>query len=99
MPAVEDRLAVETFPPRPPSRLSAILAKSGFLGALSTHDFAMLFSGQFASEIGNGLIQLALPWLVLQLRKAFSSAGLYIHSAYSHLGLVAGCSWTAGTGG
>jgi len=76
IPAVEDRPAVETSPPRPPSRLSAILAKSGFLGALSTHDFAMLFSGQFASEIGNGLIQLALPWLVLQLTDSAFQLGL-----------------------
>jgi MFS family permease len=36
----------------------------------------MLFSGQFASEIGNGLIQLALPWLVLQLTGSAFQLGL-----------------------
>ncbi|HXH23388.1 MAG TPA: MFS transporter [Dehalococcoidia bacterium] len=76
MPAVEDPPAVEAPPLKPPSRLSVILARSGFLGALSTHDFAMLFSGQFASEIGNGLIQLALPWLVLELTGSAFQLGL-----------------------
>ena len=40
---------------------------SGFRGALASRDFSLLFVGQLGSEIGNGLIQLALPWLVLQL--------------------------------
>jgi MFS family permease len=76
MPAVEEALAVEATPRKPQSRLSAILEKSGFLGALSTHDFAMLFSGQFASEIGNGLIQLAIPWLVLDITNSAFYLGL-----------------------
>src|SRR5712691_13102084 len=38
-----------------------------FRGALASRDFSLLFSGQLCSEIGNGLVQLALPWLVLQL--------------------------------
>src|SRR5688572_3994951 len=38
-----------------------------FRGALASRDFALLFFGQLGSEIGNGLIQLALPLLVLTL--------------------------------
>src|SRR5439155_13598877 len=38
-----------------------------FRGALASRDFSLLFSGQLCSEIGNGLVQLALPWLVLEL--------------------------------
>jgi MFS family permease len=41
--------------------------RQSFRGALASRDFAFLFYGQLCSEIGNGLIQLALPWLVLQL--------------------------------
>ena len=36
-------------------------------GALASRDFSLLFVGQLGSEIGNGLVLLALPWLVLQL--------------------------------
>lgn len=39
----------------------------GFRGALASRDFSLLFTGQLGSEVGNGLIQLALPFLVLQL--------------------------------
>jgi DHA3 family macrolide efflux protein-like MFS transporter len=49
---------------------------SGLLGALQTRDFALLFSGQLASEFGNGLVQLALPWLVLQLTGSAFQLGL-----------------------
>jgi MFS family permease len=49
---------------------------SGLLRALQTRDFALLFSGQLASEIGNGLVQLALPWLVLQLTGSAFQLGL-----------------------
>ena len=38
-----------------------------FRGALASRDFSLLFFGQLSSEIGNGLVQLALPWLVLQM--------------------------------
>src|SRR5687767_1625823 len=38
-----------------------------FRDALANRDFALLFVGQFGSGIGNGLIQMALPWLVLDL--------------------------------
>jgi MFS family permease len=38
-----------------------------FRGALASRDFSLLFTGQLAAGIGNGAVQLALPWLVLQL--------------------------------
>lgn len=38
-----------------------------FRGAFKNRDFSLLFVGQLGSEIGNGAVQLALPWLVLQL--------------------------------
>lgn len=58
MPAAEETLAAPTSPAK---------TSSGLLRALSTRDFALLFVGQLGSEVGNGLVQLALPWLVLQL--------------------------------
>ncbi len=76
MPATEETLVPEATPSQPRSRLGGLFSNSGFFGALSTRDFAFLFSGQFASEIGNGLIQLALPWLVLQLTGSAFQLGL-----------------------
>ena len=38
-----------------------------FRGALASRDFRLLFGGQLGSEIGNGFVQLALPWLILDL--------------------------------
>jgi DHA3 family macrolide efflux protein-like MFS transporter len=38
-----------------------------FRGAFANRDFSFLFIGQLGSEIGNGAVQLALPWLVLKL--------------------------------
>jgi MFS family permease len=47
-----------------------------FRGALGSRDFALLFSGQLAAGIGNGAVQLALPWLVLQLTGSAFQLGL-----------------------
>ncbi len=47
-----------------------------FRGALASRDFSLLFVGQLSSEIGNGLVQLALPWLVLQLTGSAFQLGL-----------------------
>lgn len=47
-----------------------------FRGALRSRDFDALFVGQIGSEIGNGAIQLALPWLVLQLTGSAFQLGL-----------------------
>jgi MFS family permease len=38
-----------------------------FRGAFASRDFSLLFVGQLAAGVGNGAIQLALPFLVLQL--------------------------------
>src|SRR5581483_3532375 len=67
MPAAEDTLVADPPITKPSSEL---------LGALRTRDFALLFGGQLASEIGNGLVQLALPWLVLQLTHSAFQLGL-----------------------
>jgi len=47
-------------------------------GALASRDFSLLFVGQLGSESGNGLVQLALPWLVLQL----TGSALQLGAAY-----------------
>src|SRR4051812_609211 len=47
-----------------------------FRGALASRDFTLLFIGQLGSEIGNGAVQLALPWLVLQLTGSAFQLGL-----------------------
>jgi len=50
-----------------------------FRGALASRDFSLLWIGQFGSEAGNGLVQLALPILVLELTgSAFQLAGAYV---------------------
>ena len=51
----------------PPADAANLSTAPSFRGALASRDFALLFGGQLGSEIGNGLIQLALPWLVLEL--------------------------------
>ena len=38
-----------------------------FRGALASRDFTLLFIGQLTAAMGNGAVQLALPWLVLKL--------------------------------
>jgi MFS family permease len=38
-----------------------------FRGALASRDFSLLFVGQVTAAVGNGVLQLALPWLVLDL--------------------------------
>ncbi len=47
-----------------------------FRGALKSRDFTLLFIGQVGSEIGNGAVQLALPWLVLEQTGSAFQLGL-----------------------
>ena len=50
-----------------------------FRGALKSRDFSLLWVGQFGSEVGNGLVQLALPVLIYETTgSAFQLAGAYI---------------------
>ena len=50
-----------------------------FRGALASRDFSLLWAGQFGSEVGNGLVQLALPLLVYAITgSAIQMAGAYI---------------------
>jgi MFS family permease len=49
---------------------------SGFRGALQSRDFKLLFLGQLGTGIGNGLVQLALPLLVLQLTDSALQLGV-----------------------
>jgi MFS family permease len=44
--------------------------------ALANRDFTLLWFGQLGSEIGNGAVQLALPWLVLDLTGSALQLGL-----------------------
>jgi MFS family permease len=50
--------------------------QSGFRGALQSRDFTLLFLGQLGTGIGNGLVQLALPLLVLQLTDSALQLGV-----------------------
>jgi MFS transporter, DHA3 family, macrolide efflux protein len=50
--------------------------ESGFRAALKSRDFTLLFLGQLGTGIGNGLVQLALPWLVLQLTDSALQLGV-----------------------
>jgi MFS family permease len=60
-------------------RVSLPTPGPSFRGALKSHDFFLLWVGQFGSEVGNGLVQLALPVLIYQRTdSAFQLAGAYI---------------------
>jgi MFS family permease len=48
-------------------RVGIVEPGPSFRGALASRDFSLLFVGQLAAGIGNGLMQLALPFLVLNL--------------------------------
>jgi len=64
-----------------------------FRGALKSRDFALLWAGQFGSEVGNGLVQLALPALVYNLTdSAFQLALAYVvqFAPWLLFGLVGG---------
>ena len=62
-----------------PPRLGIPSPGPSFRGALKSRDFSLLWVGQFGSEVGNGLVQLALPFLVYQITgSAFQLAGAYI---------------------
>jgi MFS family permease len=47
-----------------------------FRGALASRDFSLLFVGQLTAAMGNGAVQLALPWLVLKLTNSALQLGL-----------------------
>jgi MFS family permease len=47
-----------------------------FRGALASRDFTLLFVGQLLAAMGNGAVQLALPWLVLKLTNSPLQLGL-----------------------
>ena len=47
-----------------------------FRGALASRDFSLLFIGQLTAAMGNGAVQLALPWLVLKLTNSPLQLGL-----------------------
>jgi MFS transporter, DHA3 family, macrolide efflux protein len=47
-----------------------------FRGALASRDFSLLFVGQLTAAMGNGAVQLALPWLVLKLTDSALQLGL-----------------------
>ena len=47
-----------------------------FRGALASRDFSLLFVGQLTAAMGNGAVQLALPWLVLKLTNSPLQLGL-----------------------
>ena len=60
-------------------RVSIPEAGPSFRGALKSRDFSLLWVGQFGSEVGNGLVQLALPILIYETTgSAFQLAGAYI---------------------
>jgi MFS family permease len=60
-------------------RVSIPTAGPSFVGALKSRDFSLLWVGQFGSEVGNGLVQLALPVLIYETTgSAFQLAGAYI---------------------
>jgi MFS family permease len=48
----------------------------GYRGAFKSPDFLKLFIGQLGSEVGNGAMQLALPWLVLDITNSAFQLGL-----------------------
>src|SRR5262245_44182401 len=47
-----------------------------FRAVLANSDFRLLFFGQLGAGIGNGLVQLALPWLVLDLTGSAFQLGI-----------------------
>lgn len=68
-------------PPTPGSPIRVGIPSPGpsFRGALASRDFSLLWVGQIGSEVGNGLVQLALPFLVLEITgSAFQLAGAYV---------------------
>ena len=62
-----------------PIRVSIPTPGPSFRGALKSRDFSLLWVGQFGSEVGNGLVQLALPILIYETTgSAFQLAAAYI---------------------
>jgi DHA3 family macrolide efflux protein-like MFS transporter len=67
-------------PPSPGNTIRVGIPSPGpsFRGALKSRDFALLWTGQFGSEVGNGLVQLALPLLIYDL----TDSGFQLALAY-----------------
>ena len=65
--------------PETPARVGIPSPGPSFRGVIASRDFSLLWVGQFGSEAGNGLVQLALPFLVLEITgSAFQLAGAYV---------------------
>jgi len=62
--------------PETPIRVGIPSPGPSFRGALASRDFSLLWVGQFGSEVGNGLVQLALPLLVYNLTGSAFQLGL-----------------------
>jgi len=62
----DDEMATQAGPQ--PTEVDVEAAQGpSFREVLGARDFRLLFAGQLGREIGNGLVQLALPFLVLEL--------------------------------
>jgi MFS family permease len=61
----DDEMATQAGPQ--PIEVDTTTRGPSFREVLSGRDFRLLFIGQLGTEIGNGLVQLALPFLVLEL--------------------------------
>ena len=81
------RLSFATPPPEPPAELIARLRAA--LPALHHRDFALLFSGQAISVIGDALFPVALAFAVLELDGSPSSLGLVLAAQALPLALFA----------
>ena len=70
----------QSVPPSPGNTIRVGIPSPGpsFRGALKSRDFALLWTGQFGSEVGNGLVQLALPLLIYDL----TDSGFQLALAY-----------------
>lgn len=78
-PEASPRRTSSSTTPETPARVGIPSPGPSFRGALASRDFSLLWIGQFGSEAGNGLVQLALPFLVLEITgSAFQLAGAYV---------------------
>ena len=64
--------------PQNPIRLGIPSPGPSYRGALASRDFRLLFVGQLGSEIGNGAVLLALPWLILNISVILWATGCWI---------------------
>jgi len=71
-------LRTSSTTPETPARVGIPSPGPSFRGALASRDFSLLWVGQFGSEVGNGLVQLALPLLIYDL----TNSGFQLALAY-----------------